>query len=152
MKFKHLGISALALGLVVSGGVTISAFASANSEENPNEAKAILKSNADELPEGTIYMDEIKGDPNSGAEIYEFNGTDELPEGSFYMNEITGSKDAPGVEFYDLNGTDEVLEGVIQMDEVKLEETSAAEHYEFNGTDELPEGTFYKAEVQGNEE
>ena len=87
MKLKHLGISALALGLVVGGGASLSAFASASKEVNTNEAKMIHLNGTDELPEGVMKKDKIQADPND-TNVFKLDGTDELPEGVYRVDEV----------------------------------------------------------------
>lgn len=102
MNLKHLGISALTLGLLVGGGAAYSTFASANNEVNTNKANAVYESKvnftgagsysfngADELPEGVIRMDKVHiGDTDAVAESYALNRTDKLPEGTFRTDAI----------------------------------------------------------------
>ncbi|MFJ7737665.1 hypothetical protein ACIQ2D_15230 [Lysinibacillus sp. NPDC097287] len=126
MKLKHLGISALALGLLVGGGASLSAFASENSEEN------------------TVLKSEVK---LSGVEHNEFNGQDELPEGVVRMDKVQLGETDSDINLHELNGTGELPEGVIQMDEVKIEGADT-KSFELNGQDELPEGVTQRDEVK----
>ena len=98
MILKQLGIGALALGVLVGGGASLSAFASDNSEEN------------------TVQKSEVK---LFGVEHKEFNGQDELPEGVIRVDKVQLGETDSSININEFNETDELPEGVTQMDEVK---------------------------------